>query len=124
MLFDVAHPPSVDILHNEVLPEIRDRRLNVPIILVANKIDLRGNPDAIEKRKQRLEILPKDKPEKLFYEPEDVKELAEKIGAAAFVEVSALYGQGMEELMTLAIKRSLNPPPKPLKEESGKCTMM
>lgn len=76
----------------ELQEETRKKRLN--IILVGTKIDLRENPDEIDKaRSQNEDIVTKEMGEKL----------AQKIGAIDYVETSAFKQIGITELFEKAI---------------------
>ncbi|XP_056636326.1 ras-like GTP-binding protein RhoL [Diorhabda carinulata] len=80
------------------VPEVRHFSPNVPIVIVATKIDLRNDPSLA------------------CYTPEEGKKLKRKVRAQSYMECSALANQGLEEVFVEAIRvyrKSKNRKPTP-----------
>jgi Ras family protein A len=84
------------------MPEVRHFCGLCPVILVACKIDLRTDYDTVMKLKRQGQ-----KP----ISTEDGKQLANYIKADAYMECSALTGDGVEELFEYATRLSLRKRP-------------
>ena len=81
LLFDVAdHPHRFEGIQNYWLPELNHHCPNVPIILIASKIDLRANRETNNS-------------------PAEGQLMAEKIGAVKYKEISSLEGKGIADLL-------------------------
>ncbi|KAK7102576.1 ras-like GTP-binding protein rhoA [Littorina saxatilis] len=80
----------------------RFRRSGVPIILVGNKKDLRNDPATLRKLEQMRESP---------VSCEEGRAMAEKIGAAAYLECSARTNDGVREVLEAAIRSTLRKPP-------------
>jgi GTPase SAR1 family protein len=86
----------------------------VPFVLVGNKTDLRDDRDTV----QRLSDLGQ-RP----ISTEQGEELARRIGAARYVECSALTQQGLKDVFDEAIRAVLNPPVVKKEDKKGKCRL-
>jgi len=89
---------SYDNVSLKWVPEVRHFSPNVPIVLVATKIDLRDDPSLA------------------CYTPEEGKKLRRKVKAQGYAECSALRLEGLDEVFIEAIrvyKKSKNKKPRP-----------
>jgi GTPase SAR1 family protein len=86
----------------------------VPFVLVGNKIDLRGDPDTV----QRLSDLGQ-RP----ISTEQGEELARRIGAARYLECSALTQQGLKDVFDEGVRAALYPPVVKKEDKKGKCLL-
>lgn len=93
--FSIVSPTSFENIKAKWYPEITHHAPGVPIILVGNKLDLRGSSD----------IPPHRVP--VTYE-QGIK-LAQEIGAVRYVENSALTQQGVKSVFDEAIRACINP---------------
>ncbi len=73
----------------------------MPIVLVGTKLDLRTNDVMLERLRARRETP---------VTHDEGKQLAAELGAAEYVEVSALTQQGINEVFVRAVEVGLNPP--------------
>ena len=86
----IDNPDSYECVRGKWIPEIRHFCPNVPVILVATKKDVRNDPTSYIKR-----------------EPQTTKEgeeLAEQVGAYAFLECSAKTREGVREVFETAMR--------------------
>lgn len=90
ILYSVDSPLSMERVRTKFVPEIRDYCRNAPFILVASKIDLRGD---------NHETIPS---------LEGVK-LAKSMGAVKYIECSALTGEGVQGVFDQVIRAGLTP---------------
>jgi len=91
--FSVANRCSLENVSAKWFPEIDHHCKNVPFILVGTKSDLRNSNDP--------------KIAELIVSTESSQEVAKKLGAAMYVEVSALEGTNIKELFDEAVKTVL-----------------
>ncbi|CAL1534560.1 unnamed protein product [Lymnaea stagnalis] len=112
MCYSVDNPDSLENIGEKWTPEVRHFCPNVPVILVGNKKDLRNDPSTIEEL-ARLKQSP--------VKAEEGKAMAERIGAAAYVECSARTKEGIREVFETATRHAL----KTNKSSKGKfkCTL-
>lgn len=99
MCFSVDSPDSLQNIAEKWTPEVKHFCPNIPIIVVANKKDLRNHPPTLvelAKLKQSTVSL------------EEGRAMAERIGAADYVECSALYKEGIREVFETATRHALN----------------
>lgn len=99
LTFSITSQYSYDNVVSKWVPEIRHHCPDVPILLVGTKVDLRDDPEALEKLSQKKQKM-------LQYS--DGVNLAKQIGAVAYHETSAKKGIGIEELKQLIISVSLD----------------
>ena len=79
LMFDIAAVARFNFVEKDWLTEVRSHCTDVPIVLVGSKSDLReSNCETISS--------------------EQGKEMAEKIGAAVYMEVSSIRNEGLDEL--------------------------
>jgi GTPase SAR1 family protein len=100
LCFSVVSPSSLDNVQQKWVPELRHFCPNIPFILVGTQVDLRENPKAVQKLAQY-----KLKPIQL----EQAMKIARKIGAAQYVECSALTQHGLQDVFKEAIVLALDP---------------
>lgn len=98
MCFSIDSPDSLENIPEKWNPEVRHFCPNVPIILVGNKKDLRNDPAT------RAE-LERQKQSPVRYE--EGRAMAERIGAAAYVECSARTKEGIREVFETATREAL-----------------
>ena len=84
LLFDITNHGQFEDIYSYWWKELNHHCPNVPIILVASKIDLRAE-------------------ENLTFTPVQGEAMAEKIGAAKYMEISSLENWGIAELFREAI---------------------
>uniref|UniRef100_A0AAV2KBG1 Uncharacterized protein n=1 Tax=Knipowitschia caucasica TaxID=637954 RepID=A0AAV2KBG1_KNICA len=100
MCFSVDSPDSLENIPEKWVPEVKHFCPNVPIILVANKKDLRH-----------------DKEVKRPVKPKDGRAMAARIGAYDYLECSAKTKEGIWEVFEAATRAALQKRPK----QSGNC---
>uniref|UniRef100_A0A8C5FIQ5 Ras homolog family member B n=1 Tax=Gadus morhua TaxID=8049 RepID=A0A8C5FIQ5_GADMO len=98
MCFSVDSPDSLENISEKWVPEVKHFCPNVPIILVANKKDLR-NDETVKYELSRL----KQEPVKA----DDGRAMAMRIGAYDYLECSAKTKDGIWEVFETATKASL-----------------
>lgn len=106
--FSIDSPDSLDNVLEKWISEVLHFCQGVPIILVGCKADLRNDPNTIEALRQQQQ------------QPVSTSEgqaVAQKIGAADYLECSARTGQGVREVFEAATRASLKKVSKP---SSGK----
>ncbi|KAL5277351.1 RHOA family protein [Megaselia abdita] len=96
--FSIDEPDSLENIPEKWTPEVKHFCPNVPIILVANKKDLRFDQATIRKLEEE-----KKAPVKM----QDGRHMAEKIGAVDYIECSAKTKEGVRELFETATKAAL-----------------
>lgn len=117
LCFSVVSPPSLANIRAKWNPEVTHHCPNVPKILVATKIDLREDAEAVQRLADR-KMSPST--------PEQGRKMAEEIGAARYFEVSALTGQGLKAVFEEAIRAVLNPKDSQAdkkKNKKGRCSI-
>jgi len=90
--YSVANPISLDNIRERWLPEVRHFCPRRPVILAANKVDLRENPGATSGNARRPECVSRVRGEKL----------AEEIGAVKLVECSAKTRHAVRDVFLAA----------------------
>ena len=98
--FSVDNPATYDNIDRKWMPEIRHHCPDVPVILVATKVDLREDKSTIDSlAKRNLEPV------------QDIRgvELAKKIGAIKYLECSALNNKGLKEVFSTAVEAVVFP---------------
>ncbi|XP_059169695.1 ras-like GTP-binding protein Rho1, partial [Physella acuta] len=99
LCYSIDHPVSLEnVLHNWT-PEVKHFCPNVPVILVGNKKDLRNDPRTIENLARSKQSPVKAK---------EGRAMADRIGAAAYVECSAHTKNGIHEVFEVATRHALN----------------
>ena len=111
--FSVVNPISFDNVFTRWYPEIRHYSPHRPIVLVGLKVDLRKDPDVIEKLRRQNQ-------EPISYK--DGLDMAKRIGAVQYFECSSLTRTGMNDIFDGAIRVVLYPPP--LKKKKRRCSVM
>ncbi|CAG2178888.1 unnamed protein product, partial [Oppiella nova] len=89
-------------------PEVRHHCPNTPIILVGTKLDLRDNPETLDRLKGRKQT-PITYPQGLA--------MAKDIGAVKYLECSALTGEGLKDVFNEAVRAVSCPQVKPNKRK-------
>jgi len=98
MCFSVDSPDSLENIREKWTPEVKHFCPNVPIVLVANKTDLRNDSNTIRD-------LAKMKQEPL--KSQEGCAMAEQINAFAYLECSAKSKEGVREVFETATKVAL-----------------
>jgi len=98
MCFSIDSPDSLENIPEKWTPEVRHFCPSVPIILVGNKKDLRGDSNTIRE-------LSKMKQAPVSYD--EGAAMADKIGAYGYMECSARTKDGVREVFELATKAAL-----------------
>jgi len=99
LCFSTISPWSFENIVTKWKPELHHHAPDVPIVLIGTKIDLRDDPDTLEKlaSKQQKPIMPRAGESKM-----------KEINAAAYHEISSLTKIGLNELFDTAFKIALN----------------
>ncbi|XP_070781818.1 rho-related GTP-binding protein RhoB-like isoform X2 [Enoplosus armatus] len=98
MCFSVDSPDSLENIPEKWVPEVKHFCPNVPIILVANKKDLR-NDENVKNELSRLKLEP--------LKTEDGRAMAMRIGAYDYLECSAKTKEGIWEVFETATRAAL-----------------
>ncbi|XP_068955313.1 transforming protein RhoA-like isoform X1 [Petaurus breviceps papuanus] len=98
MCFSIDVPKSLENIGDKWIPEVKHFCPNVPIILVGNKKDLRNDEHT------RRELA-KKKQEPV--QPEEGREMANRIGTFGYVECSAKTKDGVREVFEMATRAAL-----------------
>ncbi|XP_029352758.1 rho-related GTP-binding protein RhoB isoform X2 [Echeneis naucrates] len=98
MCFSVDSPDSLENIPEKWVPEVKHFCPNVPIILVANKKDLR-NDESVRTELSRLKLEP--------VKTEDGRAMAMRIGAYDYLECSAKTKEGIWEVFETATRAAL-----------------
>ena len=112
--FSVDSPDSLDNVLEKWISEVLHFCQGVPIILVGCKSDLRDDPHTIEALRQQQQ------------QPVSTSEgqaVAQKIGAADYLECSAKTGRGVREVFEAATRASLRAKDKKEKKKK-KCVVL
>jgi Ras-related C3 botulinum toxin substrate 1 len=112
--FSVVNPTSLENVEFKWHKELQHHALNVPIILVGTKTDLR-------KEEQILAKLREDGQTPIT--EEQGKAMANKIKAVKYLECSALTQEGLKEVFDSAIRTALRPPKLEVKKKGG-CSIL
>lgn len=107
MCFSVDSPDSLGNIYEKWIPEVKHFCPNVPIILVANKKDLR-NDENTKNELSRMKLEP--------VKAEDGRAMAMRIGAYDYLECSARTKEGIWEVFETATRATLQKRP-----SSGDC---
>jgi len=98
MCFSIDSPDSLENILEKWHPEVKHFCPNVPIVLVANKKDLRNDSNTIkELAKMKQEPVKAD----------DGRQMAEKINAFGYLECSARTKEGVREVFEMATRAAL-----------------
>ena len=96
----LVSPASFESVRGKWYPEVRHHCPNVPIILVGTKLDLREDEETIEKLKEKR-LAPITYPQGLA--------MAKDVGAAKYLECSAMTQEGLKTVFHEAIRVVLCP---------------
>ncbi|KAJ1852076.1 Rho GTPase protein rac1 [Coemansia sp. RSA 1822] len=111
--FSLVSPPSFENVRTKWYPEISHHAPGVQMILVGTKLDLREDPDTIEK-------LRKKGASPISFQ--QGLEMQRGIQAAKYLECSALTQKGLKSVFDEAIRVVLSPPQAPKKR--NKCLIL
>lgn len=93
--FSILSPISFQHVKNKWFPEIKHHAPEAPYVLVGTKCDLRNDQSIIQKLSLKgMEIVKES----------EAKVLAEEIGAACYMECSALTQEGLKEVFDSSIR--------------------
>jgi small GTP-binding protein len=96
--FSLVAPQSLNNIRSKWYPEVSHHCPGTPIILVGNKMDCRDDKEVVEALRCKG---------KAPVSTEEGLTLAKEIGAAAYIESSALTQEGLKEVFDNAIKGAL-----------------
>ncbi|XP_043928152.1 NACHT, LRR and PYD domains-containing protein 3-like isoform X2 [Protopterus annectens] len=85
-----------DNLETYWIPEVRNKNPDVPVILVCNKTDLRKDPFIIKRERDKYNRKPMTS--------EEGQEMARRIGATKYIECSAIYFEGINNVFEEAVR--------------------
>mmetsp|Transcript_6023 Transcript_6023/g.8352 ORF Transcript_6023/g.8352 Transcript_6023/m.8352 type:complete len:192 (+) Transcript_6023:29-604(+) len=110
--FSIISPSSFENVKSKWHPEIQHHCPGTPVILVGTKSDLRTDSAQIEKlRSKGHELVTREQGEAM----------AKEVGAAKYMECSALTQDGLKNVFDAAIKAAKEPKEKKTKK---KCTLI
>ncbi|KAF4086332.1 hypothetical protein AMELA_G00105710 [Ameiurus melas] len=101
--FSISNMTSFENIKLKWYPEVSKHCPHVPILLVGTKKDHRQDPELLQKLKEQ-KMTPVTE--------QQGKALAREIGAAKYMECSALNQDGVKEVFEEAVNAHLNPKPK------------
>ncbi|KAG5519115.1 hypothetical protein PMAC_002203 [Pneumocystis sp. 'macacae'] len=110
--FSVTSPASFENVKEKWLPEVRHHCPGTPCLIVGTQIDLRDDPITIEKLK-RQNYCP--------ITTEQGERVSRELGAAKYVECSALTQKGLKNVFDEAIVCALEPP---VTKKKTKCLIL
>jgi len=114
--FSIISPSSLENVPSKWHPEIDHHCHGIPIVLVGTKKDLRDDPETVSRLKEKG-MAP--------LTPEQGETTAKKIGAAKYMEISSLRGEGLKELFDTAIQTVITSAAAAPGGKKGKgCTIM
>lgn len=93
LCFDIIAPSSLDHIREKWYPEIQKHCPHAPIILVGNKIDLRDDPNTIERLRHKY-MTPITREQGL--------DMAKNIQAVHYIECSALTTENLKAVFIMA----------------------
>jgi len=112
--FSIISPASFENVKTKWHPEIKHHCPNTPFLLVGTKLDLRDDPETLSRLAEK-KLAP------VTYQ--QGMEMAKLIGAAKYVECSALNQTGLKTVFEEAIRVVLTPP-KVNKPKKGGCNLL
>jgi len=113
--FSLISPSSYENVKAKWITEVNHHCPKTPIVLVGTKLDLRDDPDTITKlREKGLQPVSE----------ENGRKLAQTIGAARYVECSALTQQNLKKVFDEAIKVVLFPAAAKNNKKKGGCNIL
>lgn len=112
--FSLVSPPSYENVRTKWCPEISHHAPNIPMILVGTKLDLRDDPNTLDKLRERR-MAP------ITYAQGN--QMARDIGATRYMECSALSQVGLKGVFDEAIRSVLAPAPIKTKKRKN-CTIL
>jgi len=114
----LASPASYESVKTKWYPEVNHFNPKTPIILVGTKLDLRDNPETVQSLKENgLKPITTD----------DGNRLAKEVGAAKYLECSALTQKGLPNVFEEAVKAVFADQKdrlQPSKKKKDKCLLM
>lgn len=112
--FSLVSPPSFENVRTKWWPEVSHHAPSTSIVLVGTKLDLRADPNTVEKlRERRMSPI----------QYQQGLSMAKDIGAVKYLECSALTQKGLKNVFDEAIRAVLNPAPKPGKTKKTGCVV-
>ncbi|GMK55650.1 hypothetical protein CspeluHIS016_0207060 [Cutaneotrichosporon spelunceum] len=116
LCFSVVSPASFENIRTKWFPEIQHHSPGTPIILVGTKLDLRDDPAALERLRER-------RSQPIQYSQGAA--MANDIRAARYLECSALTQVGLKTVFDQAIRTVLKPPRRvPARRKGPGCVLM
>jgi len=112
--FSLVSPPSYENVRTKWSPEIAHHAPSTAILLVGTKLDLREDPQTIEKLRDR-------RMSPITYQ--QGVSMAKDIGAVKYLECSALTQKGLKTVFDEAIRAVLNPPAKIQRSKKSGCVI-
>lgn len=116
IIYSAVNPSSFENVRSKWYPEVSHHCPNTPIVLAATKIDLRNNEEMLQR-------LATHRQAPITYE--QGLALSKEIGAAKFVECSALTQQGLKSVFDEVIRAHAQPETKVVKKSKRKtCNLL
>ena len=116
LCFSIISPSSFENISTKWYPEVSHHCPNTPCVLLGTKLDLRDDPETIERLRTR------NKCEPISYDQGCAK--AREIGAVKYCECSALTQKGLKEVFDEAIRCVLAPAATKKKGGKKKCSIL
>lgn len=114
--FSIVNPSSFENIRAKWYPEVSHHCPNTPIVLCGTKLDLREDPETIEKLAQKRQA-------PISYE--QGMSMMKEIGAVKYMECSALTQKGLKAVFDEAIRVVLSPPTTTKKaKKRGGCNLL
>lgn len=113
--FNIASPASLDAVREKWFPEVQYHCPGIPCLVVGTQVDLRDDPGVV-KSLAKKGLAP--------VSFEEGEELAMELGAARYVECSAVTKEGLRDVFDEAIIAALEPPPEDSKKKRRRCTVL
>ncbi|KAH8920904.1 putative Rac1 GTP binding protein [Atractiella rhizophila] len=112
--FSLVSPPSFENVRTKWFPEISHHAPNIPLILVGTKLDLREDPETIQKLRER-------RMSPIAYQ--QAAQMARDINAVRYLECSALTQKGLKNVFDEAIRAVLAPAPRKKEKPKSGCVL-
>ncbi|KAJ6495265.1 small GTPase Cdc42 [Mycena sanguinolenta] len=113
--FNVIWLVSFENVRDKWIPEIRHHCRDVPFLIVGTQIDLRDDPEVVKKlARMKQHFISTDEGERLAYE----------LGAAKYVECSALTQEGLNDVFEEALRACLKWPVEQPRSRGMQCVVV
>jgi len=115
LCFSITSPPSFDNLSSKWFPEIKHHAPKVPFILVGTKLDLREDPNTVDRLKQKHQVPVANSVG---------QQKASDLGAFKYLECSALTQDGLKQVFDEAIRCVISTAVSQKGKKRSKCVIL